>query len=545
MTHGCQAVPYQGTMPYICLYFTQADCAAGYTLAELLAREGYRVWYDRGEGGAQEVGAALGGCRVLAALYSDAAQQEHDFRKVISAAKFGGKPILGVMPEGLELSFGMNLQLEGAQKLVWQGADSDLSSLAGHADIAACRGEPCPQIQVIRREEEKKQDGKPRILLSGFVTKEQSSEAQRLLESLEAQKKSFEARQPEAPAPQKTEEETKPEGAVPVKPALPTDLSGEETPVDALSEWPGANARLDDMMEGLQPGRREEKADERPTLTAQADGGKIRRRRRVGAVTVMAQTDGQEGEKAAKAPQQRPAHGRTQIVSLPPQEQGTRGRTQIVTQSPPVLVSLKDGKVYRGALGTTMVSREGPADMVIPAGSISVDHLQILSVSGGGRTEYNEIQDNCSSNGTWIDGKRIAPLTPVSVGEYAEVRLSWVEPFLFMSGSFAQKTLPLGCAASLLATRTQERKFLFEDSMELGRYCAWSGGLLDSEFISSSHARIVRQGDAYELVDLDSVNGTWLDGRRLAPGERAVLCGGEEIRIGYAVFVFEMTRFRE
>jgi hypothetical protein len=45
--------------------------------------------------------------------------------------------------------------------------------------------------------------------------------------------------------------------------------------------------------------------------------------------------------------------------------------------------------------------------------------------------------------------------------------------------------------------------------------------VIDDPQISAEHATIAWSGEHWELRDLGSLNGTWLDGRRLAAGERA------------------------
>jgi len=53
---------------------------------------------------------------------------------------------------------------------------------------------------------------------------------------------------------------------------------------------------------------------------------------------------------------------------------------------------------------------------------------------------------------------------------------------------------------------------------------------------SRRHAEIAGEGGAYILRDLDSTNGTWLNGQRL--GEPAHLRDGDLIEIGSARFIF-------
>jgi predicted component of type VI protein secretion system len=55
--------------------------------------------------------------------------------------------------------------------------------------------------------------------------------------------------------------------------------------------------------------------------------------------------------------------------------------------------------------------------------------------------------------------------------------------------------------------------------------------VLDTDGISRAHARIDPRGDGFELTDLGSTNGTWVDGERVG-SEPVVLHPGAEIVVG-------------
>jgi hypothetical protein len=59
---------------------------------------------------------------------------------------------------------------------------------------------------------------------------------------------------------------------------------------------------------------------------------------------------------------------------------------------------------------------------------------------------------------------------------------------------------------------------------------------LEDPFASSRHARIVRQGDVLVIEDLDSTNGTYLNGEQL--GGPQPLHPGDRIRIGDNEFCY-------
>jgi pSer/pThr/pTyr-binding forkhead associated (FHA) protein len=53
--------------------------------------------------------------------------------------------------------------------------------------------------------------------------------------------------------------------------------------------------------------------------------------------------------------------------------------------------------------------------------------------------------------------------------------------------------------------------------------------------VSRRHARIIRRGEDFFLEDLESMNGTFLNRRRLPPHTPTSFQGGDEIRLGNLV----------
>jgi pSer/pThr/pTyr-binding forkhead associated (FHA) protein len=63
----------------------------------------------------------------------------------------------------------------------------------------------------------------------------------------------------------------------------------------------------------------------------------------------------------------------------------------------------------------------------------------------------------------------------------------------------------------------------------------------DTQFVSRRHAQIVRCGNEYAIEDLDSANGTLVNGVRLAPHSAQVLHHGDRLRIGSVDLVFRLA----
>lgn len=65
-----------------------------------------------------------------------------------------------------------------------------------------------------------------------------------------------------------------------------------------------------------------------------------------------------------------------------------------------------------------------------------------------------------------------------------------------------------------------------EEIVDLTPYGAFSNG------VSRRHAMIRRKKTGYEIIDLDSTNGTWLNEKRLTPTKAYALPNGATIRLG-------------
>jgi hypothetical protein len=74
----------------------------------------------------------------------------------------------------------------------------------------------------------------------------------------------------------------------------------------------------------------------------------------------------------------------------------------------------------------------------------------------------------------------------------------------------------------------------------LGRRASGTGGLVVDLVpfgaiqmgVSRRHAIIRRDEDCYEIIDLGSTNGTWVNGKRVAPNAPCRLSSGDIIRLG-------------
>ena len=107
--------------------------------------------------------------------------------------------------------------------------------------------------------------------------------------------------------------------------------------------------------------------------------------------------------------------------------------------------------------------------------------------------------------------------------------------------------VPLTNAPKLIITKglTSETYSIVSDAISIGRGLSNEFRIV-ADGVSRSHARIVRKGDDYHLSDLESTNGTFLNGRKIGTDTR--LRNGDTIELGRSVGIrFEMPgeRFRQ
>lgn len=81
---------------------------------------------------------------------------------------------------------------------------------------------------------------------------------------------------------------------------------------------------------------------------------------------------------------------------------------------------------------------------------------------------------------------------------------------------------------------TGSRFLLDRDEVPAGRHPS-SEIFLDDVTVSRRHARFVRRGDSFEIIDAASLNGTYVNGDRV---DRAELDNGDEVQIGKFRFTF-------
>lgn len=78
------------------------------------------------------------------------------------------------------------------------------------------------------------------------------------------------------------------------------------------------------------------------------------------------------------------------------------------------------------------------------------------------------------------------------------------------------------------------REFAVEDSMTIGRGQGCTVAMVKDTFASSVHARVFRQSNELYVEDLDSTNGTFVNGKKVSGSQ--IIVSGDRLQIGQTIF---------
>ena len=62
------------------------------------------------------------------------------------------------------------------------------------------------------------------------------------------------------------------------------------------------------------------------------------------------------------------------------------------------------------------------------------------------------------------------------------------------------------------------------------------GPITFNKAISRIHCKIVKEGEGYRICDLNSANGTYVNGERLEPNEQRIIKKGDIVRLANSDF---------
>ena len=94
--------------------------------------------------------------------------------------------------------------------------------------------------------------------------------------------------------------------------------------------------------------------------------------------------------------------------------------------------------------------------------------------------------------------------------------------------------------AQLLNEQTGEVVFLTKFPFYIGSVGKYADYVLNQSGVSRIHCCINKKDEEYLLSDLNSTNGTYLDGREVMPGKEELLWNGAVLRIAKTEFCVKL-----
>ena len=73
----------------------------------------------------------------------------------------------------------------------------------------------------------------------------------------------------------------------------------------------------------------------------------------------------------------------------------------------------------------------------------------------------------------------------------------------------------------------------------IGKLAEAVDGVIDDQSVSRIHCKIERVESVYFIVDLNSTNGTFVNGEMIFPNEKTKLHNGDRIQFGLVEYIFE------
>lgn len=179
-----------------------------------------------------------------------------------------------------------------------------------------------------------------------------------------------------------------------------------------------------------------------------------------------------------------------------------------------------------------VVGRSSTADFTLVDAdeTVSRQHLQITDAG----ESFIYIKDLGSANGTYLQETRLTPHKQYKVQREAEIRLGDSYLFHYPTQLKVFSALAVPSAESETQTVTANAPDKEQKTHILGRSSTADIIILDPQNrISRKHLEIKELDQGGLLIkDLNSTNGTWINGRRMSAEEEQLIFGSEKIILG-------------
>lgn len=196
------------------------------------------------------------------------------------------------------------------------------------------------------------------------------------------------------------------------------------------------------------------------------------------------------------------------------------------------------GKIFNVVKDSVQIGRGARNEIVIEDNEVSREHCRLVRVDN-----HFELVDLDSSNGTFVNGQRVRDQWPlradclIELGDTITLEYQMSDEASTNNGiADAPKPEPQEVFFVVSVTSQPNRAIypLRGDIVDVGRGTANDIIIVEAE-MSRNHMRLKRADDNYVLIDLNSTNGTTVNGQEVKDPQ--LLVPGDVIRVGTTITI--------
>ncbi|MDO8684143.1 MAG: FHA domain-containing protein [Armatimonadota bacterium] len=239
-------------------------------------------------------------------------------------------------------------------------------------------------------------------------------------------------------------------------------------------------------------------------------------------------------------------------------------------EAPGKLIETASGREFALHLGENSVGRQS-SDVLITDGSVSRSHAKLTLADG-----KLMVEDLGSSNGTFVNGQKVEPGEQVEAANGAEIKFGGCAMKVDLAEAIAEEEStategqveeaeetapvevaeaepiaeveeiveeaePVAAVAKLFGVgETSGEYMILPGENTIGRRSENTIMISNDPHVSGSHASIVAGEDGFQLTDLGSTNGTFVNDTGIPAQQSVDLKSGDEIVFGRSKFRFEV-----
>ncbi len=544
----CYASPYAGDQDFIFFSYCHDDAAKVYPVIERLELEGFRVWFDdgihAGEDWPEVIAQHMNRAKVCVAAISKSSAESHNCRNEVNFAISHNIPFLSVILEDFRMPLGIQLQLSSTRYLrkYELPEESFYETLLTAPSLALCRessrSADAASLERWQRhkemyihdasqksEEQLVDDTLRRWFTKGKKVNEAEDDAARKAQE-EAELMAHEAAQKaREEAERKAREEAERKAREEAERKAREEAERKAREEAERKVWEEAERKAREEAERKAREEAERKAGEEAERKAREEAERKAR---------------EEAERKAREEQKRKAatdsdDDHTIIIEEGVTEDSGDATVLGIRYYPALFVRMKTGEAFHLKKNKTVIGRKSiKSDIVIPDNpGISGDHIAII------RDGKKFLLKNLNpTNETIVNGLELAKDGTIELLPGSEIMLS-DEQFFLIYGDAYDRVFDEQKICLLRCRETDETKLLTDDFFPLDRNHTWRNGILNDRSIHrNAHAEIYREHGRLYLRDLESRNGTFLNGKRLEPNIGMELHDGDKIAVVDTEFIY-------